>query len=192
MFKLAFSLPKYESAMLRLTREVKTGLEKTDSILSQIQTIPVAHDGTTRQVSQPNILETAMKDISVETTVGLDLFRHTDTNKFRDFLWDLYESVSTEMKKHLFEVVSQTTEATGNTFDGQGLNIWDSIIEMTRNMQIHFDENGNHNYSFYVHPETGKRLAKNPPTPEQEREMEEIIKIKKQEFYAQKRTRRLS
>ena len=55
-----------------------------------------------------------------------------------------------------------------------------------------FDEEGNHNYRLYMHPDVYQKLAENPPTPEQNQAMEELLEIKREEFYAQKRTRRLS
>ena len=59
-------------------------------------------------------------------------------------------------------------------------------------MDIRFDKEGNHGYQFVVHPDTYKKLMENPPTPEQETRWEETMKAKREEYYAKKRTRRLS
>ena len=190
--KTNLSLPKYELAIIQLTRDINNGLEILDPILGEIQRIPVAHDGITRQVSEPTILETPMQDYSMGASIDLDCFRNTDTDYFRDFLWKMVERISGELKKHLFETVSQTCDATGNSVAAKGKNFWDAYNEILETADMHFDENGNHNYKIYIHPDKGKELAANPPTEEQIAEGEKIIERKKQEYYAQKRTRRLS
>lgn len=189
---LSFALSKYDSAIIQLVREVKTGLEQTDPILGQIQRMPVAHDGTTRQVSEPKIVDTEMQDFSAVVTVELEWFRKTDVESFVEFLWRFCDEFSSQTKKYLFEMVSKTTEAVGNVFDAKDKNIWEAQIEMMQQMEMRFDEDGNHNYRLYVSPDTAKKLEENPPTPEQQKRMEELINAKREEYYAQKRTRRLS
>lgn len=192
LLKINLSLPKYESSMTQLFRDVKNGYEMLDPILSEIQSIPVAHDGAIRQVSEPNVLETSMRDYSIEELLELNCFRKTDSEYFRDFLWRMIEKVSGELKKHLFETVSQTCDAVGNSVDAKGKNFWDSYNEMLETTDMSFDENGNHNYKIYVHPDTAREIeTNNPPTEEQLAKGKEIIERKKKEYYAQKRTRRL-
>ena len=185
-------LQKYSLAVVKLTGEVKNGLESHDPILGQIQTYSVAHDGNTRQVSEPELLETQMKEHRVEVFIEKDSILKTDTNSFRDFLWKLQDLLSSEMKKNLFEVLSKTTEAAGQVYNAENQNIWDANLRMVESMPMYFDEEGKHNYQFVVHPDTYKKLAENPPTQEQEKAMEELIKAKREEYYAQKRIRRLS
>ena len=96
------------------------------------------------------------------------------------------------MKKHLFNVFPQICDATGNTVDAQGKNVWDAHLEMLETMEMSFDENGNHNTTLVVHPDTARKIRENPPTVEQLAKGEEIIERKRKEFYAQKRSRRLS
>jgi hypothetical protein len=192
MYMLSFSLHEYDSAMTRLLREVKAGLDKTDDILGQIQSHSVAHGGTMRQVSEPKIVDTKMKEFRTDVIIELDWYRKTDVEKFVEFLYGLCEALSSQAKKYLFETVSLTTEAVGNSFDLQGRNIWDAQIEMLKQTEMRFDEDGNHHWKFYVHPDTAKKLAENPPTPEQEKRWEEAINAKREEYYAKKRTRRLS
>jgi hypothetical protein len=190
--KTFLSLPKYDSAVIQLIREVKSGLENLDPILGKMRSVPVAHGGTTRQVSEPQILETPMKNYSAAISVELDCFRNTDTEEFRDALWKFAEEAIGQMKKHFFDTFPQICEATGNNIDAQGKNIWDAYLEMIETIEMRFDEDGNHNYEILVHPDTYKKIQENPPTPEQLAKGKEIIERKKKEYYAQKRTRRLS
>ena len=192
MSRLPYSLSKYDIAIGRLIEEILSGLLRVHPILGQIQTIPVAHGGTTRQISEPQVLETDMKLYKAGFSLELDSFRKTDVNSFAELLFEMHESFSTQLMTGLFEAVSKTTEITGNQIDARGRNIWDATLETVRTMRMNFDENGNHNYQFYVHPDTYKRLMENPPTPEQQRQMDELIEAKRAEYYAQKRARRLS
>lgn len=188
----SFSLPQYDFAMNKLVREVKTGLDKTDHILGQIQTHSVVHGGTMRQVSEPRIVDTDMKEFKAGVVIQLDWFRKTDVEAFVEALVDLWESFASQSKKRLFEILSLTTEAVGNSFSLEGRNVWDAQIEMVKHMEMRFDEAGNHNTELVVHPDTAKWLAENPPTPEQVTRMDDTINAKRKEYYAQKRTRRLS
>jgi hypothetical protein len=189
---ISFSLRQYDSAMNQLVREVKTGLDKTDHILGQIHTYSVVHGGTMRQVGEPVIVDTEMMEFRAGVAIQLDWFRKTDVEAFVESLVGLWESFASQSKTRLFEILSLTTEAVGNSFSLEGRNFWDAQIEMVRHMEMRFDEDGNHNTEIVVHPDTARKLAENPPTPEQVKRMDEAIDAKRREYYAQKRTRRLS
>ncbi len=192
MNKLSFTLPKYTHATARLIREIHKGLNATDEILGQIRTVQVAHGGTTRQVSVPQVLETEMKRYNVNILLSLEWFHQTNSEEFAYFIWNLHELSSDEVKKGLFETISKVTDATGNQFDAQGRNLWDVYVDMIQGSAMTFDEAGNHNYQCFVHPDTYKKIMATPPSPEQNQKIENAIKAKREAYYAQKRTRRLS
>lgn len=192
MSKVSLTLTGYDSAMTRLVREIKAGLDKTDPILGEIQRVPVAHDGSTRQVSVPKIVDTSMKDFSAVVTIHRNSFRETDVEKFVEFVWSLSDSLSSQATKYLFETVSLTTEAAGNVVNAEGKNLWDAQIEMLERTYLRFDENGNHNAKFYMHPDTFKKITATPPTAEQQQRWDQVLNAKREEYYAKKRTRRLS
>jgi len=183
---------KYDLAMLQLHRDIKKGLEKQDSILGKIQTIPTSHGGTTRQVSDPEIVDTEMQLFSIDVILESEWIRKTDVDKLAEFLWETCQALITQMRKYFFEVFSKTTEAVGNVFPAQGMNIYDAQIEMLKRLEMSFDKDGQHHYEFIVGPETARKMRENPPTPEQMQRWEEAINAKREEYYAQKRTRRLS
>lgn len=192
MPKLSLSLQKYDETTAKLIGQIKMGLDKTHPLLGQIQVFSVVHGGSTRQVSEPQIVETPMREHSTVTMLHYDCFLKTDAGRFAELVYSMWEEFASQAEKALFETVSLTTEAVGNVHSAAGKNIWEAQLEMLESLEMHFDEEGNHNYQLYVHPDTAKKLAENPPTPEQEKRAEEIIKRKREEYYAQKRTRRLS
>lgn len=192
MPNLSYSMRKYDLATLELHRDIHEGLVKADNILGKIETIPTSHGGTTRQVSEPEIYDTEMQHIAVGITMDSRWITQTDVENIANFIWETSQELISRFKKYLFEVFSKTTEAVGNAFNAQGMNVYDAQIEMLKGLEMRFDKDGNHNYEFIVHPDTARRLRENPPTPEQMQRWEEAINAKREEYYAQKRTRRLS
>lgn len=192
MPKLKYSLRKYDLAMIRLHREIRRGFDKADPLLGQIRSIPVSHGGNTRQVSEPTIVDTEMRLFSENIIIETDWVRRTDVEKFAELMWETFQAMMSQTKKYMFEILGKTTEAVGNSFSLVGRNVWDAQIEMLQQTEVRFDENGNHNYQFVMHPDTYKKLMENPPTPEQEKRWEEVMNAKRAEYYAKKRTRRLS
>lgn len=192
MQKLELSLNTYDLKTAEFIGEVFRGLDKTHPLLGQIQTHSVVHGGRTRQVSEPRIVETDLKRHSAGAVVDFDCFLRTDVERFTEFLYGMWEAFASQATKALFETVGLTTETVGNVHSAAGKNIWEAQLEVLESMEMHFDENGNHDFQFYVHPDTARKLAENPPTPEQEERAAEIIRRKREEYYAKKRTRRLS
>jgi hypothetical protein len=191
--KSSFSLPNYDAAINRFYREVKDGLENLDPILGEIRKAPTFHGGTIRQVSEPQILETPMREYSVVGTIELEWFRITDAESFRDFLWSITESIAEDVKKHLFETVEKTSDAVGNSIDGRNKNLGDAYLEMLEKSDLRFDENGKHSHKIYALINGRyKSIEAIPKTSEQIEKEREIIERKRKEFYAQKRIRRLS
>lgn len=192
MPNLSYSLRKYDLEMLQLHRDIHEGLVKADEILGKIETVSTSHGGSTRQVSEPEIYDTEMKLVSLEITMDSRWIAQTDVESIATFLWETSQEFISQLKKYFFEVFSKTTEAVGNVVDASGMNVNDAQIEMLNKLEMRFDKDGNHNYEFIVHPETAKKLMENPPTPEQMQRWEEAMNAKREEYYAQKRTRRLS
>jgi hypothetical protein len=178
--------------MLQLHRDIHEGLVKADNILGKIQTVPTSHGGITRQVSEPEILDTQMQVISLEITMDSRWIAQTDVEDIAAFIWETSQEFISRLKKYFFEVFSKTTEAVGNVFSAQGMNIHDAQIEILKGLEMRFDKDGNHNYEFIVSEEMGRKISENPPTPEQMQRWEEALNAKRDEYHAQKRTRRLS
>jgi len=192
MTKLSLALPKYDAALNKLLQNIQEGFSAQDEILGKIQTHSVSHGGITRQVSEPQIVDTEMHGTKAMFEVSLDAFLHTDVKRFTDSIFNLINSFHHEQKKYLFEVISQTTEAVGNAIDAKGKNVWDAYVEMIQKTEMTFDEQGNHNTELYMHPNTAEKLRANPPTQEQSKQIQEAIENKRREYYERKPTRRLS
>jgi hypothetical protein len=192
MPKLSFSLPKYDTAMTQLVRNIGEGLVKHDQILGQIRSHGVSHGGSIRQVSDPEVVDTQMRRVGARIEISIEAFIQTDTNAFVESIFNFFSSLHSQQKQHLFEVVGKTTDAVGNSIDAKGRNVWEAYIEMLNTTEMHFDKDGKHNYQIYMHPDTAKKIEQNPPTPEQIELIEKTIEAKRRDFYARKRSRKLS
>ena len=85
MPKISFPILQYDLAVIEFMREVRTGSEQLDPLLGQVERIPVSHGGTTRQVSEPQILDTQMQQSSVETNNPTRLVSRNRCRRFRCF-----------------------------------------------------------------------------------------------------------
>jgi len=191
MSKHSYTLRKYDYAMYLLHLEVRRGLEKVDEVIGEIPTTPTSHGGVIRLVTEPKIVETPMKRFGADVNIQVEWLRKTDVDKFVENLWDYCQVLISQSKKHLFEIVSKITDATGKVSSVKpGMNVWDAQIEAMKRQEMRFDKEGNHGYKFYAHPSDAEKFGL--PTPEQQKQMDEVIKAKREEYYAKKRTRRLS
>jgi hypothetical protein len=78
--------------------------------------------------------------------------------------------------------VSLTTEAVGNVVNAADKDLWDAQIEMLQKTYLRFDDNGDHNAKFYMHPDTFKKLSANPPTAEQQQRWNQVLSAKREEY----------
>lgn len=188
----SFRLYNYDSAMGKLIGNIRNGILEHDELLSKIQTRKVSHGGATRQVTEPKVVETNMVNSKAIFEIEGKAILQTDVDQFTESIYKLFDSFHTEQKKYLLQVVSETTDAVGNTVDAAGKNFWDAYLEMIQKTEMTFDEHGNHNFELVMNPNTAKKLRENPPTEEQKQRIQEAIELKRKEYYERKPSRKLS
>ena len=117
---LSFRLLNYDLAMAKVVGQMREGMIENDELLGQIQSHKVSHGGSTRQVTGPQIVETQMVDSRAMFEMSREDILNTNVEKFADAFYTLFDSLHSEQKKQIFEMLSQTTEAVGNAVDAQG------------------------------------------------------------------------
>ncbi|MGE3798953.1 MAG: hypothetical protein AB7G88_14070 [Thermomicrobiales bacterium] len=92
------------------------------------------------------------------------------------------------------QVLSETTEASGNSRDLNGKPITaDDIIDLVESIQGGFDEDGNpHPVQIVAGSEAARILKSIPWTPQNQKRLEEVRAQKKETYLASQRTRRLA
>ena len=164
-----------------------------DEILSMFPPIEVSHRCKTRVVSTPKVFDSTMRPKKVKEKAEVEMFLHTDAVKFMDLLLGINKSMQDQMKMQTWDTIFKTAESTGNSIDGKGRNFWDVYIETLQKIDFKFDEQGRHNYRFYMNSETAKKVMAVPPTEDQFMRAKEVMDAKREAFFTkQKRPRRLS
>lgn len=185
--RLSLALPKYEAAINRLHDEVQYSLHMQDEILRLFPPVYVVHTGTTRLVSSPNILDKPMKPHKTKFSMQPGMFLQTDVSKLKDVILGMTNDLLDQQKKQTAEVMIETGEAAGNSIDGKERNFWDTYIEMLEKASY-----SEHGYKVFMNPDTEEKIKKTPQTPEQCQKIQDVIKAKREEHFATKRTRHLS
>lgn len=184
---LSLAIPTYEAAINELHDEVQFTLHMQDEILRLFPPVYVVHTGTTRLVSSPNILDKPITPKKTKFSMEPAMFIKTDAAKMKEVMYGMTQSLLDQLKQQTVEVMLETGEAVGHIIDGKGRNYWDTYIEMLE--KTPYWENG---YTVFMNPETEKKIKETPPTPEQKQRIKDVTKAKREEFYAKKRSRRLS
>jgi hypothetical protein len=158
-----------------------------DELLRLFPPVHIVHLGTTRLVSSPTILDKPLTPHKTKFSMEPEMFLQTDVSKFKGVILGMTNDLLDQQRKQTAEVMLETGDAVGHSIDGKGRNYWDTYIEMIQ--LAPYAENG---YTVFMNPETEKKIKETPPTPEQKQRIKDVIKGKREEYFANKLSRRLS
>lgn len=164
-----------------------------DGILRSIELQATEHSGPIRNVAGQTPLDTPMEYGSYTSSLPVSAVRSTNVDEHTQFVSELADAQKQCIAPRLFESIIQTADAVGNSVDARGESYYDTFLDGLDKLEIVFDDEGNHHVQIWLNPITADFLRQqNPPTEEQLTHLDEIIARKKAQFYATKRTRRLS
>ncbi len=189
---LSVGLPDYDVAINRMFNEICNRFHMLDAILRLFPPKEMVHGGTTRQVSNPRILDTMMRHYRATVSVDQKMLLQTDAAEFRNFLVSMITSLQDQQRAHTFEVLSDTSVAVGTYIDGKGRNFWDLYIEGLEKLEFGFDEEGKPECTFYLPSDVAARATSVRPTEEQMKRASQVIDRRRQKYFANRRYRRLS
>lgn len=187
MVTLAFALPAYEAAINQFHDEIANVLHMQDELLRLFPPIQIVHTGTTRLVSSPNILDRAMKPHKTKFSMEPDMFLQTDVSKFKNVVFGMTNDLLNQRRKQTAEVMLATGEAAGNYIDGNKRNFWDTYIEVLQRLPY-----SEHGYEMFMNPDTERKIKETVQTEEQRQRMQDVIRAKREEYFAHRRSRHLS
>ena len=187
------TIPAYDLAMHEFMTLVMDGMIGVDPMLGQIRVRVTGHAGPTRNVPGPQPVDHPLTTFQEIITIHADVIRETDVESFVAALVELAAKYEEAMGTTLVRTLTDVTEAVGNVVDAQGLPLsWDHLLDALEMTEFTFDEDGRlHVKQFLMNAETDKQLRAIEMTPEQRQRHEELIRTKKEQWDAQKRTRRL-
>lgn len=170
------------------------GFVSLDPLFGQMPRLTSTHQGPVRNVRGTTPLDQASMQIEIGAELTTDAIRHTNIEEHTAFLTRLAEANIASLAPQVFKGIEEITNATGNVVNAGGKPFsWDHFNDVIEKMSLEFDDDGNPLLpTMVVHPNQFEKIKSIEPTPEQLSRKSEIIERKRAEFYAQKRTRRLS
>ncbi len=192
--QLRFDIPAYERAMSDFAASVMNGLAARHPVIGDIPVRRTIHPGPTRNVPGPQPVDHPLSRVEQRVEFHTDVIRYSQIEEFISILAEISRHHQDVLERELVRTVTDVCDATGNVIDAQGRPLtFDLILELVEKLEIRFDEAGMMSKPvIMMHPDNAERLRQNPPTPEQLQQLNEILRRKRAEQDAQKRTRRLS
>lgn len=182
-----------------MSRTVSNLAESIHPLLATIPTVTIADPPAPEEGSDVQELEDAhLKSplyrgavISHEWVAHLDESLNFDVDACLAQLYEMADSYGAQMMRGLIELISDTCDSTGNVIDAKDIGFFDAMIRAVETMEMSFDEDGNHNTTLLVHPDTAKKLAELTPTPEQQASMDAVLAKKRSDWDASRSRRDL-
>lgn len=166
-----------------------------DPLVGDIPSAKKLHSGGVIYRSEEKKLEIPLGMMS--STVSLTVADVYNFN-LEKICTDIYEFAGgflSDMTKTMFATLSQVTDFTGNVIDGKGKGLsHEMLLEMLEKIHIDFDQEGNPLLpSIAIHPDMAKSFEKLKADEALYKvKFEEIITKKREAYYAEKGSRRLS
>jgi hypothetical protein len=195
MNKLNLNIPIYDVAEFNLISSVLDNIVKSHPIIGQIPVIPTHHRGLTRVVDGDVVIDQPPFLLTQLLGIDKDIIRNSKIEEYANVIRVKGNSFKDSTARKFYETIDSITKTTGNVFDfNNGLGVFDAINTFLEANEMVFDSEGNpilHKF-FVEDPALNEKLQQLQPSMEQEEKFRSIIERKRNEFYTQKRTRRLS
>ena len=194
MDKLRLDIPSYDKAIVDFVGQVMRGFIRVDPLLGSINFQVVHHNGPTRNVREPKVLDQIFQPIESFAVLNKDAIRELQVDDFAGFVYELAKKNIEGLHHSMFGSISEVAEATGNVGNANGQPLsYDHITDMLEKVFLYFDDKGQPIFpTLVLNPAIAEALKNLKVTDEQLRHRDEVLARKKVEFDAQKRTRRLS
>jgi len=142
---------------------------------------------------RPDLASPLFRSIEVhhEWTAQLDEVLAFEVDALLTQVFALADEFGGQLTRGMLEHIGQICDDSGNTVSAEGRDLFDVMIETLAGMDIEFDEDGNHNLSLVMRPDTVKKFEGKQATPEQEEALRAVMERKREEWSASRRRRKL-
>ena len=186
------NIPAYDVALYAFMTSVLDGLVAVEPMLGQIPVRVTGHAGPTRNVPGAQPVDHPLTTFKEVFAIHTDVIRGSQVESFVETLTELAGKHGDAMAKALFQTLTDVAEGVGNVVDARRKTLsCDHFLDALEKMEMSFDDEDRPQVQFTVNPNTAKLLRALEITPEQQQRHDEIIRRKKDQWDAQKRTRRL-
>jgi len=188
---------EYEQALTQVVRDAHAGFVNDHPVLSEIPRIITRHGAASRIDTEGGPVRHAQYEFSAEYGIHRDAIEHVDDEAYAASISGLIDQMVANAARMVFEHVGHVCDAAGTSVDAQGKPMsHDLMLDLIESVHISFNENGDPEMpTLYVPPDARPKVdsALAPPaTAEQEARYRAIMRKKKREWHAAKRTRRIS
>lgn len=196
--KMLPDFPKIKKEYENITKDFVDTIQMQDPILSQIGR--AHHFEGDRFSLNPEVSgkdESTYKEISFKFSVKKEDIIIKGFNAFIEYIKNMAESYKANQAREIINKMDEATRNTGNTIDAKGKPFcYEQILEALKKMWIEFDHNGNpYMPTLFVGPDLNEMIKDKLPEwdedPEAKLRLEEIINMKRQEWYDRESNRKL-
>ncbi len=169
-------------------------LVSLDYVLSKIRSMKTIHGGGFQYEIKGKYNYSPIQEISSTIEMKYDDILNYNIEKFSEGIYNLINNQLDAIHRMMYQEISNATTNTGNVVDarGKGFSV-DLLLDMLDKIELTFDEDGSPILpQIHMHPDAWEKTKDLQFSPEQTKRQAEIIKKKKEEWYAKKRYRKLS
>ncbi len=193
IMRIRFDIPQYSDALRKLFESACDSIHGSDQLLQMMPLQRITHSGPIRNVPGPEPLDHPLALMEQVAEIPKETIRDTTVDSFTEILHSFTEGVTRQRAAHMFRMFDSITEKTGNHIAAEGNAVtYDRLTVMLELAEHSFDDDGKPQGVIILPPEAYAQLFARPPTNAEYRRLEEVMERKKAEYFAQKRTRRLS
>jgi hypothetical protein len=192
MPRMRYSSPEYDRAMSTFMSKVMEGVFSLHPLFGSMFKEKSIHAGPIRNVRGPEPLDQEMLPVQGVGQLHNDAIVNTDFDAFTNFIYGIAEEAIKQFSLQFYRGLDEITDATGQKFDAAGKPFsYDMYLDVIERMPIDFSDDGSPNLPTIV---AGKKSGNDTLNPSEDQliRLERILAKKKEEFDAQKRTRKLS
>lgn len=194
---MLFKLTEYARAEAAFVYAAVAALSRSrGGIVSVISEEPTSRVGTTR-VTTDDGQTVEFEPIEVAAPIRLE-WEDIAHSRVEALIATIDEAAGVQheaLTKGVFRHLDTLTAATGNQVDATGKSIFEALYEMFDKVELSFEEDGSISKGFVMvaHPDTAEKMARAEAefTPEQRKQLDDLIDRKRQEFFARRCRRQL-
>ncbi len=191
--QIRLDIPNYSDALSALFAVATKAVHDSDPFLRLIPLRHTVHSGPIRNVPGPEPLDHPLELTEQSAAIDKETIRETEVEEFTEVLHRFAIGIARQRAEFTFRMMDEITRKTGNAISNEGKPLtYGVLIDMIEQAEMSFDEEGKPQSSIVMSPDLYRRLTALQPTAEEEQRIAAVMRRKRAEHDAQKRTRRLS
>lgn len=145
---------------------------------------PEEHSSETAELASP-----LYRGIPVQhkISITLDDMIEGNVDALLSVMFEMADEMGKQLTAGMFAHISEVSDAYGQTINVGEEGFVEAYIRSLESVEMSFNADGSPATKLYVHPDSLDVLIKNPPTPEQQQRIDDIVNRKREEWHASRR-----